>query len=192
MAIQKITSGKTTKYRVQIRKRGFPSRSATFFTLKLARQWHDKQLQLMESRQSGVVESTRHTVADLIERYTKTMDPPSAKVAHLIWRNARIGDLFLSEVTPHLLGDHLDDLAASNKTLGGIRLRPSSERMSPATVNRYHSAISSIFKYATSRKVNWLQGNPAQFEQMKEAPVVDRFLDEDERKSLMDACKKSS
>lgn len=188
MGIQKITSGKTTKYRVQIRKRGFPARNATFATLQLAEAWHYKQLRLINSGKADTVAVRKHTVADLIKRYIKMIDPPSAKLAHLKWWNTQIGFLFVGAVTPQILGDHLDDLAGSNKTLGGTRLRPSQERISPATVNRYHSSISSVFKYGSSRKVSWLQENPALFEQMKEAPVVARFLDKQERKSLMIAC----
>ncbi len=192
MAIQKITSGKTTKYRVQIRKRGFPSRYATFTTKKLAKAWHHKQVQLMKSGNAGAVAPTKKIVADLLCRYIKMMDPPSAQIAHLKWWNSKIGFMFLSEITSQIIGDHLDELAINNKTLGGTKLRKSSKRISPATVNRYHSSLSSVFKYGASRKVNWLQENPAQFEQMKESPVIERFLDRRERESLMAACKNSS
>jgi len=192
MEIQKIGSGTTTKYRVQISRLGLPALYATFSTKQQARQWHEQQIQLIESGNFGVAAPAEHSVADLIERYIKMMDPPSAKLAHLKWWRSRIGLMSLSAITAQILGDHLDELAGSNKTLGGIRLRASDEQLSPATVNRYHSSISSVFKYGCHRKVGWLKENPARFEQMKEAPVIDRFLDREERESLMAACKGSS
>ena len=192
MEIQKITSGTTIQYRVQIDKPGFPALYAIFNTQQKARKWYAEQIALIDSGDFGIIETTEHSVAELFDRYIKMMNPPSAKVAHLKWWRTRIGAMPLSAITPQILGDHLDELAGSNKTLGGIKLRESSERLSPATVNRYHSSISSVFKYGANRKVNWLTENPARFEQMKEAPVIDRFLDREERESLMAACRNSA
>jgi len=189
MTIQEINTGKQTKYRVQIHKHGFPALDATFSDYDMALRWHDEQVRLIDAGEITSLAEDEHTVAELMARYCKMMHPPSAKLAHLKWWKALIGHLPLGKLSPQILGEHLDDPAGSNKTLGGIQLRQSDARISPATVNRYHSSISSVFKYGASRKINWLKENPAQFEQMKEAPVVDRFLDKEERKSLLAACR---
>ncbi len=192
MAIQKVGKGKSLKYRVQIRKKGFPALSKTFISEDNARQWHDEQIQLMESGSVSTVESTKHTVSDLIDKYVKAKSPPSAKIAHLKWWEERIGFMFLSAVNPQVIGEHLDKLAESNKTLGGTVIRKSTKRPSPATVNRYHSSLSSVFKYGLGRRVGWMKENPAHFEQMPESKGIVRYLDDEERESLLEQCQKST
>lgn len=192
MAIQKVGTGEATKYRVQIRKRGFLAQSKTFTTEVAAEKWRKDMLETMKSGKPGEIAATQHTVSELIERYISKTNPPSAKIAHLEWWESEIGFMMLGAVTPQVIGDLLDDLAGSNVVLGGTVIRKSDKQRSPATVNRYHSSISSVFKYATHRKVSWMQDNPAHFSQMKEANGVERFLDNDERIDLLAECKKST
>ena len=71
MEIQKITSGTTIQYRVQIDKPGFPALYAIFNTQQKARKWYAEQIALIDSGDFGIIETTEHSVAELFDRYIK-------------------------------------------------------------------------------------------------------------------------
>ena len=75
--IEKRTSndGKTS-YRVKIRLKGFPSQSATFERITDAKKWvQQTESAIREGRHFKTTEAKRHTLAELIDRYMKSVLP---------------------------------------------------------------------------------------------------------------------
>ncbi|MFQ5519469.1 MAG: tyrosine-type recombinase/integrase [Mariprofundus sp.] len=178
------TKGKTS-YRVRVRLKGHPVQSATFDRLTDAKEWAKKtEVDIKEGRHFPKRDAQKYTVADLIERYKLRVMPekkPSTQASQknqLQWWKDELGALSLAAITPTHIADCRD------KLLDGGR--------SPATVNRYLAVISHAFTYAV-KELRWLEDNPCQkVTNPKEPKGRTRFLSDDERKRLLDACKESS
>lgn len=94
-----------------------------------------------------------------------------------------IGDYSLSAITPTLLAKQRDILLNGATSRGDHR--------SPATVNRYISALSHAFTYGV-RELEWIGENPVRkMEKPSEPKGRVRFLSTEELNRLLDACKKS-
>jgi integrase len=135
------------------------------------------------------VDATKRTVNDLIDNHEESLDENhdgyKKRISQLkLWRE-KIGKLKLSKITPALL----------YKIRRQIRFVPTTrgESRSPATVNRYMSALSAAFTYVIEEN-GWLKLNPVrQVKKLSENPPQVRFLDkEKELPKLMEACAKSS
>jgi hypothetical protein len=64
-------------YRAQVRRKGAPPLSATFAKLADARKWVQvTEAAILEGRHFKTADAKRHTVADLIERYSAAMSSP--------------------------------------------------------------------------------------------------------------------
>jgi integrase len=73
---------------------------------------------------------------------------------------------------------------------GGARL--TGRKRKESTVNRYHAALSSVFRFALKRRWDWLKRNPCRdVERGQEGPGRRRWLSDNERKRLLAACRKS-
>ena len=167
----------------QIRRQGHPTLSATFERLTDAKQWAARQeAAISEERAVPGRAARQHTVADLIDRYRETILPnkrPKTIVnqhKHLSWWREAIGHLRLSEVTPAIIADHRDILTIDH---------------APATVKRYLAALSHAFTIAV-REWQWMNENLCQRVSKPTEPRGRiRFLSDDERQRLLDACKAS-
>ena len=133
--IEKRTAqdGKTS-YRVKVRLKGYPAQSATFDRLTDAKKWaQHTEAAIREGRHFKTAEAKRHTLAELIDRYTRDVLPSKRsrvkQAAQLGWWKEQIGAYALADVTPALIAEFRDKLAGG-KT-------PRGERRSPATVVRY-------------------------------------------------------
>jgi integrase len=188
-AIQKRTwvdreGGERTTYRVQVRKRSFPPVTASFDRKTDAAKWAQATEADMDRRRYFPQhEAERHTLADLVDRQLegvkmdRTHDYERQRVI-LGWWKAKIGAHTLATITPELLGRHRDQLQTK-------------EGLAPGTVNRYLSALSKAFSNAV-REWHWLQENPlARVSKKTEPRGRVRYLSDDERKALLDACRKS-
>jgi integrase len=173
-----------TSYRVQIRKRGFPPVTATFDRKTDADRWaRDTEADMSRRRYFPQHEADRHTLADLVERQLEAVkiDRPhdyERQRAMLGWWKDKLGAHTLSTVTPEVLARQRDALQTK-------------EGMAPATVNRYLSALSKAFNNAV-REWHWLPDNPLSRVSKKTEPRgIVRYLSDDERAVLLDACRKS-
>jgi len=181
-----------TSYRVEIRLKGSPRQSETFTRLTDARKWAQAtEAAIREGRHFGTVEAKRHTVADLIDRYTRDVLPgkkPATRVAQtpqFAWWRERIGDRTLADCTPALIAECRDALA------GTVSERRKTA-LSPATVNRYLAALSHAFTVAM-KEWGWVEANPlVKVTKPKEPRGRVRFLDDDERERLLQACRESA
>ena len=173
----------TTTYLVRVRRKGTPPQTATFPTLKDAQKWvHVIEGGVIEGRHFPTTEAKRHTVGDLIERYVRTV-LPTRSTSHatmqrqqLRWWNAHIGHYALHHITPALIVEHRDILQVS---------------FGPATVTRYLAALSYAFTVAV-REWQWCTENPVRkVTRPREPQGRVRFLSDEERDSLLDACRTS-
>ena len=182
-------------YQVLIRRKGYGSVSKTFDRKadaeKFAREYdREAKLSQVYAGQRGYTK----TVADLLDRYMQeyTGKDPS-KLERLAWWRAEIGEMKLRELTPAVIVECLDKLRAGRAARGngkGKRKALPRKRSEP-TINRYHSALSSVLEVARTRW-HWLDENPARkVARGQEHPPIVRWLDDDERKALLDACKES-
>ncbi len=170
----------TVRYRVKVRVHGARPQTATFATLTAARHWAaTTEATLRAHRHLPPAEAARHTVADLVERYTRTVlprkSPGSARTqgSQLAWWQAELGPVRLADVTPARLVACRDRLA---------------EDHAPATVNGYLAALSHAFTVAVT-EWQWLDASPLErVRRLREPQGRGRFLTEDERQRLLAAC----
>jgi len=177
-------------YRVKIRLKGHPVETATFERLTDARKWaQSTESAIREGRHFKTTEAKRHTVTQMIDRYIRDVLSQKPKSIHdrktqLNWWKDQIGSYSLADATPALIAEARDRLA-QGKTLRA-------EHRSAGTVNRYLAALSHAFTIAI-REWGWLQDNPLRrVTKPKENRGRVRFLSDDERKQLLEACRESS
>jgi integrase len=120
---------------------------------------------------------------------------------HLRWWAARIGALPLAELSDDQVHAALESLAQQSsryyagKDAEGRRIyRGKAAQLSPATVNRYAAALSAVITWAIKRRIA-PKGyvHPCRsVERRPENNEKTRFLDDDECRRLLDACKAST
>ena len=179
-------------YRVEVRLKGFPPQRATHARLTDARKWAAAtEAAIREGRLFGTVEARRHTVADLIDRYTREVLPAKkaatreAQIPQLAWWREQIGAKTLADCTPALIAECRD-------TLAGTVSERRKTRLSPATVNRHLAALSHAFTVAV-KEWGWVDDNPCRKVTKPNEPRGRvRFLSDDERERLLAACRASA
>lgn len=182
-----------TRYRVQVRLRGHPPVTASFKRRTDANKWEqDTESAIRDGRYFPTHEAKRRTLADLVDRYleqTKAKRDAAyyERKKHLLtWWKEQLGDYTLAQVTPALVAEYRDKLLRQK-----IGTKETPRHRSPATANRFLSALSKAFSDAV-REWHWLHENPLRrVAKEQESPGRVRYLSDDERKALLDACKKS-
>lgn len=193
--IQKVEGKRGINYRVIIRRKGYPALSKTFPTKKDAEKWareHDREAKLNQAY--ATVSGRRKTVSDAIEKYIdgySGRDP--TKVTRLAWWKKEIGDVKLADINPGLIADCLDKLARGKaQHRKGKEIVELERKRSGPTVNRYHGAISIVLEKARS-EWHWISENPAKkVTRKKENKGRVRYLTDEERTALLEACHEST
>lgn len=187
--IEKRTSRSGIKYRVKVRLKGFPAQTATFSRLTDARKWVQvTEAAILEGRHFKTSEAKRHTLAEMIDRYIQSVLPTKPKsqkkqTMQLLWWKQEIGAYALCDVTPALIAQYRDKLLNEETHRG--------KKRSPSTVVRYMAALSHAFTIAV-REWGWLEDSPIRkVTKPKESRGRVRFLSEEERSVLLQACKNS-
>ncbi len=177
-------------YRVKVRLKGYPPQTATFERLTDAKKWAAAtETAIREGRHFKTAEAKKHTLAELIDRYTKDVLPTKPKqqekqTQQLAWWKDKLGAYALADITPALIVQYRDELANGDTCRGTIR--------SPATVVRYMAALSHAFTIAVN-EWQWLEDSPMRkVKKPKESRGRVRFLDDGERQRLLETCKQSS
>jgi integrase len=167
-------------YRVQVRLKG-QTLSATFATKSEARTWATK-VESGIQRQHAPNPGTHVTLGELLERYrhdvlpNKRVRTQANQAQHLAWWTRTLGPRPMADVTPARLGMCRDELA---------------QERSAGTVNQYLRTLSHAFTVAT-REWGWLEANPLRRVQYLPEPRGRvRFLSDDERRRLLEACRAS-
>lgn len=176
-------------YRVKVRLKGCPAQYATFKRLTDAKRWEQQtESAIREGRYFKASEAKRHTLAEAIDRYVENILPRKPKIAlkqypQYQWWKEQLGNFLLVDITPALLAEHRDKLAATKTPKGGLK--------TPATINRYLAALSHLFTIAI-KEWEWMENNPLRkISKLKEPRGRDRYLSDDERDRLLKACKES-
>ena len=193
-----ITQRKNTKgeayFQAKVRMKGFPPESASFKSKTKAVKWsHSIEVAMREGRYFKTVESKKHTLADLIDRYIE-FELPQRKSDNgkfkmqLLWWKDKVGAYMLSDITPALLSQYKELLGTepSPKPKNGRTTR------SEATINRYMACLSIVLSKAV-KEWQWMDENPMfKVTKKKEPKGRIRFLSDEEHKNLLIECKKSS
>lgn len=179
------TADKTLRYRAQVRVPGHKHVSKTFSRKKAADDWGRKEEDRLRALPPG--SALNRTVSEAIARYRKERLPKlkSRRVqeGHIDWWEDQIGHLTLGQVSPAHIADAIQLLEIPDK--------PDGKPRTPATINRYHSTIGAVFQSA-SKRWHWMPSNPARdVLRHQEAKGRARWLDDDERKALLESCKES-
>lgn len=183
------SSDGTTTYRAKVRLKGHPAQHATFLRKTEARQWaHSLEAAIRDGRYFPASEATRHTFAETADRYLLEVAPQRPKslkkaTFHLTYWKRKIGGLALSEITPSRI------VACRNELLGQTTCR--NKLRANATVVRYLAALSHVFTVAT-KDWQWASENPVmKISKPREPRGRERFLTDEERERLLDACRAS-
>ena len=185
--IQKRTTSKGTAYRVMIRLKGHPPESATFDRLTDAREWAKKtEADIKAGRHFGA--SKRHTLSELINRYAaqkkNKLKSWRDTERHLALWLALLGDCQLDHITPARIAEGRDRLLAEITVRGKPR--------HAGTVTRIMAALSACLAYGV-KELQWVDRNPMEkASKPGHSQARVRFLSDDERTSLLKACKESS
>jgi integrase len=100
-----------------------------------------------------------------------------------MWWKDQLGEYTLADTSPALIAECRDRLREGNTHL--------KKQRSPATVNRYLAALSHCFSIAV-KEWGWLDDSPMRkVRKMQEPRGRVRFLSEEERPALLDACSNS-
>jgi len=188
--ISKQSGKRGTSYKVRIRKPNNPTVTKTFSSKSLAEKWARKtELTIEEGTYFDKVESSKHTVADLVDKYIEedlkrlSESDWSGRKQQLTWWKEQIGKTTLNRVNPALLAECRKNL----KTEITYTKKP----RSGSTVNRYMAALSAAFGIAVA-EWQWMSENPfTKVRREKEPNGRVRFLSPEERTALLQACKES-
>ena len=137
---------------------------------------------LRERRHFKTVEATRHTMAELTDRYSRDVLPTKAESTRttqqrqLDWWREELGTFTLADCTPAVIAEARDNRARQS---------------SGPTANRYLAVLSHAFTVAR-KEWGWVESNPVfAVTKAKEPRGRVRFLSDDEREQLLAACRTS-
>jgi integrase len=189
---KRISKDGLISYRVQIRLKGFMPESASFERKTDAKAWADKtEAEMKAGRHFGA--SKRHTFNELADEY----EPHAKDKARLVYWRGIFGKDSLDTLTPARISKVRDKLlsedtprfatpATGNPEQDGNRPRA---KRSGATVNRYLAGLSSCLAYGV-KTMQWIEKNPCErITKPTESKGRVRFLSDDERTALLNACK---
>jgi len=176
-------------YRVKIRRKGYPVLSKTFSRKTDAHRFIRKiESEIDQGKHLAAPEATKRTLAEAVDRYIEMVLPRKPKsqikqTMQLTWWKDQLGHLTLSQVTPSHIAEQRDILSRGKTPTGTIR--------SAGTTNRYLAALSHMLTIA-SKEWAWIDHNPVmKVERLKEPRGRVRYLDDDERERLLQACMNS-
>lgn len=196
--LRRTTSTGKTTYQAQVRVKGFPAQVKTFSRLSDARDWAEKlDRAIREGRDFPERTARRRTLLELVNAYT---DNPKSEVRNpafgdlapreqqrrvrqLLWWVKILHNPTLDQLTPAAVADARDRLRRGESSSG--------REVTNATARRYLASLSVACNWA--RRRGWLTRNPVSIvEKGQESPPRVRFLSDDERRRLLEACRKSS
>ena len=92
-SVQKVKRAGGTRYRAVIRVKGFPTKSATFFTRSDARRWAEEHESKFRLARIAIDENCHiHTLDDAITRYIRDVAPRTPKSFETIQRPGQVFD----------------------------------------------------------------------------------------------------
>jgi integrase len=198
---RKQTASGDVYYRVRVRIQGLPERQKTFKRLTDAKNWAQQtEAAIRRGEITNVVTQARgKTLSDVIARYRREILPHKAATSQRAaesylkhWETV-LGKYALSYITSDLISEELSKLAAA----GDMRRKPKEgERTAPKPKSRktqklYRDMLGVLLKNA--KTWGWGTQNPMDGVNAitKIRDERTRFLSDEERTKLLDACKAS-
>lgn len=191
-------------YMAIVRIRGFPKRKKTFKRLTDARMWAQQTEAAIRTGELQAVRKTpkKKSLREVIVRYRSDVLPHKAestrRAEELILRRweTLLGDYSLSYIDSELVNQKLQELATEpdrRRKQNGAATSENREqpRKSRKTIKHFRDLLALLFKYA--RKWDWAGSDPMQGVDpiTKLRNERTRYLDDNERKELLAACKDS-
>ena len=179
--LRKRKGKKGTRWQAVIRMGGRRSQVSTFRTKGEAEDWaRGIETAISKGSYLPTFEAKRRTVRDLLERYIETEIPKKKDQVnpkrHADFWIDRLGDLKLFELSRAAIVEVRDDL---------------SKDRAPSTVNRYLALLSHACTMG-EREWEWMESNPLRkVSRMAESTGRVRYLSDDEREKLLEACRDS-
>ncbi|MDU8927666.1 site-specific integrase [Alisedimentitalea sp. MJ-SS2] len=187
-SILEVKGAKGTRWRAMVRRKGYPPQSAYFDRKTDAQSWaRSIEAKIDEGKHPIGSEARRHTVDELIDRYCLEVLPhkkseKDQRQQLRVWKEL-VGGLKLSELSPNRILTARAEI--SSRPGRGVA------KISNASVNRYFAALQHVLEIAV-REYGWLEQNPMKrLKKLKEPQGRVRYLDADERKALLQACRES-
>lgn len=185
-----------TVYRVKIRLKGRSPVTRTFDRKTDAHIWaQDQEVQFRRERNLGTIATANKTLGEMIDRYLENELPKRRTNAGLTktcleWWKSELGDRKLKEISPSTLAECRDLLLRTDHKQHSYAGR-AHKKKSPATVIRYMMALSHAYSVAV-KEWEWVGTNPMQHVKKPQLPSSRvRFLDDEERTKLLEACEAS-
>lgn len=192
--IERYDKNRNSRWLVKIRKKGYKLVCKTFRRKTDALNFMRDTESDMDRGIFKYYEATKHTIADMINKYEKqylnepTNDYHRASKNMLDWWKDKIGYLYLSAVTPAILAEQLQVLRNEDIHKGSSNNKNITKR-TPATVNRYYAALSVAFSKCYE-EYEWISENPMKkVKKLKEPKGRTRMLSDEEIKKLLHSCK---
>jgi integrase len=190
---KRVLANGETRYRVKVRVRGEKSRDRTFRRRADAELWAKKvESDLGHGFYVPTTADRRRTLGELVDKFLAEQYPTRRHRSdernirrNLQWWKDNAGYVTLDKLTPQTIAGFRSELLA--RRVGRQDPKP----ISQATVNRYLAALSAVCKWAW-KELHWLPANPVlSVTKGQESVGVIRFLSDDERKALLEACRAS-
>lgn len=141
------------------------------------------------------------TIADLIDLYFQHYaGRDTTRAQRLTWWRGQVGHLRLDEINDDHLHEAVDRLASqpgryyAGKDADGRPIyKAKAKPRTGSTINRYTSAIAAVLTWAIRRRIapKAFDHPVRRVERQAETPEKTRFLSDDERARLLEACKAS-
>ena len=208
-SIQCIVSPLTGEvtYRVQVRRKGRSSESASFPNRKEALAWAQSlETAIREGRHFPHAAAKRASFDALAKDYSETVlaefdvKERQTRERQLGWWSQQFAGLSLAEITADRISKARDQLSIETFSRGRRQKQPDGGagkpppkeyRRSGATVNRYIAALSHVLSFAVKDR-RLLERNPVSDIRRKPEPRGrTRFLSDDDRTRLLEACAES-
>lgn len=176
-----INADGSKSFKARIRLKGYPTQTQTFKRLTDARRWAAAtETRIREGRHFEIAEARKHTFNDLVSRYAREVLPAYIpkeqrdRLSKLRWWAEGFGCCLLADLNAATITERKADL-----------------KRQPATVDKYLKNLSHALNTAMNQW-GWITHNPVKKIKGPRLPRGRvRFLGDDERNRLLDACRRS-
>ena len=187
---RRVTPRGKIRFRAMVRVKGHKTKTATFLKRTDALLWaQETESRLRQSKYfpDKLIELEKYTLGNLLDRYQSEVLPnkrAKGQLGQLKWWKDQLGDRKLNSLSPALISGYKETLITEPSERTG-------RNKTPATVNRYLALISHVFTIAV-KEWQWMEINPVmQISKPKESRGRTRFLSDEEREKLLNACRSS-
>ena len=204
--IQKREGKKGPSYRVMVRMKGFPMQVKTFKRLTDAKQWaQDTESGIRKGEVKNVVRTAAtKTLQDVIDRFRKEVfihraeSTKRAEGSFLAYWEKALGSYALAYITADMVSEKMAELAAAgdgrrktDEDAEADKPKAAPKPKSRKTLKHYRDTLAVLFKSAI--QWGWTASSPLDGVNRitKIRNERTRYLSDEERKRLLDACKAS-